>query len=87
MNMSKSSSVQSSVGDKGYCKTPEKFVQGEGFEPPKAYASRFTVCPRWPLGYPWCTRLHYTNSFAHIGNDKTSLSLISFTKTPASFLL
>ena len=23
----------------------------EGFEPPKAYASRFTVCPRWPLGY------------------------------------
>ena len=23
----------------------------EGFEPPKAYASRFTVCPLWPLGY------------------------------------
>src|ERR1041385_770210 len=22
-----------------------------GFEPPKAYASRFTVCPLWPLGY------------------------------------
>ncbi len=22
-----------------------------GFEPPKACASRFTVCPRWPLGY------------------------------------
>src|SRR5438552_11273033 len=22
-----------------------------GFEPPKAYASRFTVCPLWSLGY------------------------------------
>ena len=22
-----------------------------GFEPLKAYASRFTVCPLWPLGY------------------------------------
>jgi hypothetical protein len=27
-------------------------VVGEGFEPSKAVASRFTVCPRWPLGYP-----------------------------------
>ena len=25
---------------------------GEGFEPSKAYANRFTVCPLWPLGYP-----------------------------------
>jgi len=26
-----------------------------GFEPPKAFASRFTVCPLWPLGYlPAC---------------------------------
>ena len=23
-----------------------------GFEPPKAYAGRFTVCSLWPLGYP-----------------------------------
>ena len=23
----------------------------EGFEPPKAEANRFTVCPLWPLGY------------------------------------
>ncbi len=22
----------------------------EGFEPSKAYANRFTVCPLWPLG-------------------------------------
>jgi hypothetical protein len=22
-----------------------------GFEPPKAYAGRFTVCSLWPLGY------------------------------------
>jgi hypothetical protein len=27
-------------------------VVGTGFEPVKALASRFTVCPRWPLGYP-----------------------------------
>ncbi len=26
-------------------------VGREGFEPPKAYASRFTVCPSWPLWY------------------------------------
>ena len=27
-----------------------------GFEPPKAFASRFTVCPLWPLGYlPACS--------------------------------
>ena len=25
---------------------------GEGFEPSKACAGRFTVCSRWPLGYP-----------------------------------
>ena len=25
---------------------------GEGFEPSKALAGRFTVCSRWPLGYP-----------------------------------
>ena len=25
---------------------------GEGFEPSKDIASRFTVCPLWPLGYP-----------------------------------
>jgi hypothetical protein len=27
-------------------------VVGGGFEPPKGCPSRFTVCPRWPLGYP-----------------------------------
>ena len=27
------------------------FVGRDGFEPPKAYASRFTVCPIWPLWY------------------------------------
>ncbi len=26
-------------------------VGEDGFEPPKAYASRFTVCPIWPLWY------------------------------------
>ena len=29
-------------------------VGKEGFEPPKSYDSRFTVCPSWPLWYfPW----------------------------------
>ncbi len=27
-------------------------MEGVGFEPTKDKASRFTVCPRWPLGYP-----------------------------------
>ena len=30
---------------------PGMVVGRGGFEPPKAYASRFTVCPLWPLGY------------------------------------
>ena len=29
----------------------KKFVGRAGFEPTKAYASRFTVCPSWPLWY------------------------------------
>jgi len=33
-----------------YCEKAK--VGGEGFEPSKAYANRFTVCPLWPLGYP-----------------------------------
>ena len=32
-------------------KAPATMVGRGGFEPPKAYASRFTVCPLWPLGY------------------------------------
>ena len=32
--------------------TRAEVVEGVGFEPTKAKASRFTVCPRWPLGYP-----------------------------------
>src|SRR5713101_7906396 len=31
---------------------PSHAVVGRGgFEPPKAFASRFPVCPLWPLGY------------------------------------
>ncbi len=31
------------------------FVGKEGFEPPKASANRFTVCPIWPLwNFPFC---------------------------------
>ena len=28
---------------------PQRWVGKDGFEPPKAKASRFTVCPIWPL--------------------------------------
>src|SRR6185436_15063842 len=36
--------------------TVQVVVGRGGFEPPKAFASRFTVCPLWPLGYlPACT--------------------------------
>src|SRR5438309_7747015 len=31
--------------------TAREMVGRGGFEPPKAFASRFTVCPLWPLGY------------------------------------
>src|SRR5207245_8094257 len=31
--------------------SPQKMVGRGGFAPPKAFASRFTVCPLWPLGY------------------------------------
>ena len=32
----------------------KELVGKEGFEPPKSYDSRFTVCPSWPLWYfPW----------------------------------
>src|SRR5215470_5543001 len=30
---------------------PPTVVGRRGFEPLKAFASRFTVCPLWPLGY------------------------------------
>ena len=37
----------------GICNSDRLFsffqVGSDGFEPPKAYASRFTVCPIWPL--------------------------------------
>jgi hypothetical protein len=29
-----------------------EMVVGEGFEPSKAFADRFTVCSLWPLGNP-----------------------------------
>ena len=40
----------------GKIRTPTGLLVGrDGFEPPKAYASRFTVCPIWPLWYlPVC---------------------------------
>ena len=36
----------------------QQVVGRGGFEPPKAFASRFTVCPLWPLGYlPACSQI------------------------------
>ena len=38
-------------------------VGREGFEPPKAYAGRFTVCSLWPLGHlPQNSFFQKTNS-------------------------
>ena len=34
------------------CRHCDCSVVVEGFEPSKSYAGRFTVCSRWPLGYP-----------------------------------
>jgi hypothetical protein len=42
------------------CSTPRHMVEGEGFEPSKASANRFTVCPSWPLWYP--STLRATNT-------------------------
>jgi hypothetical protein len=38
-------------GDSSDRSDDDKLVGKSGFEPLKAYASRFTVCPLWPLGY------------------------------------
>ena len=40
----------------------KKVVGRAGFEPTKAYASRFTVCPSWPLWYlpKYCVELLIT---------------------------
>ena len=35
-----------------YSYTSVKLVVGGGFEPPKSYDDRFTVCSLWPLGKP-----------------------------------
>ena len=35
-----------------YSYTSVKLVVGGGFEPPKSYDDRFTVCSLWPLGNP-----------------------------------
>ena len=46
-----------------YSYTSVKLVVGGGFEPPKSYDDRFTVCSLWPLGNP--TTL-YKNAFAFL---------------------
>src|SRR4029453_8577598 len=48
---SRSSAFLSPPSVKSGLEAPATMVGRGGCEPPKAYASRFTVCPLWPLGY------------------------------------
>ena len=42
-------------------------VGREGFEPPKAYAGRFTVCSLWPLGHlPDKLYIRLLNNFTYL---------------------
>ena len=56
---------------------------GEGFEPSKAVAGRFTVCSRWPLGYPTNNQSRVTASHADVapyradGENRTRNLLIT----------
>ena len=50
----------------------QKMVVGEGFEPSKAYAGRFTVCSRWPLGYPTENRLQSVRTNTDDKNSRTT---------------
>ena len=43
---------------------------GEGFEPSKALAGRFTVCSRWPLGYPTDRAQSQAATNAHEPTDR-----------------
>ncbi len=45
-------------------------VGKDGFEPPKAYASRFTVCPIWPL---WNLPFPRTQSAKKLQPTRTGL--------------
>ena len=44
----------------------------EGFEPPKSIDSRFTVCPRWPLGYLWLGKILYNKNMLLIIRKKAT---------------
>ena len=47
------------LGGISYSAAYRKYVVvGGGFEPPKAYADRFTVCSLWPLGNPTIKKFH-----------------------------
>ncbi len=52
-------------------------VQREGFEPSKGKPSRFTVCPRWPLGYLWYlnTLTFYQKMFTICGENIKNMSV------------
>ena len=48
-----------------YSYTSVKLVVGGGFEPPKSYDDRFTVCSLWPLGNPSTGDSHYRLLFLY----------------------
>ena len=55
-----------------------KRVGEDGFEPPKTYVSRFTVCPIWPLWYsPRPYLLHFLASQRADGGIRTPDQLIT----------
>ena len=59
-------------------KNTKSNVGGDGFEPPKAYASRFTVCPIWPLWYPPENSIFQNNVHPRRGAFRTTKIRIGF---------
>ena len=60
-----------------------RMVEGEGFEPSKANAGRFTVCSLWPLGYP-STRDASRNSRLNVWAVKERTSKLAEGIEPAT---
>ena len=58
-------------------KTTASSVEGDGFEPSKALAGRFTVCSHWPLGHPSRGIDHSPKSLADNRNRTDDLLITS----------
>ena len=64
----------------------KKMVVGTGFEPVKALAGRFTVCPRWPLEYPTSLNVGRIVSHAFRPRSSSKFGLFFRLSGPASSL-